>query len=79
MTPELRGTVMALNASGQQFGIVTGSALGGLVLSMVGYAGLGPTSGILALLSLITYALFVDESRFAPAPPPVEVELSVGR
>lgn len=79
MTPERRGTVMALNASGQQFGIVTGSAVGGVVLSIFGYAGLGPTSGILALLSLITYALFVDESRFAPVPVEAEAELSVSR
>lgn len=67
MAPARRGTVMALNASGQQFGIVTGSALGGLVLSVFGYAGLGPASGALALLSLVTYAIFVDETRFTPA------------
>jgi multidrug resistance protein len=63
MSPGRRGTVMALNASGQQFGIVTGSALGGLVLSRFDYTGLGPTAALLALASLVTYALFVDETR----------------
>ncbi len=66
MAPERRGTVMALNASGEQFGIVTGSALGGLVLTMFGYTGLGPAAAMLALLSLVSYARFVDERRFAP-------------
>ncbi len=65
MAPENRGTVMALNASGQQFGIVTGSAVGGLVLETWGYTGLGPASAGLALAALVTYALFVDERRFA--------------
>ena len=65
MAPQSRGTVMALNASGQQFGIVTGSAVGGLVLETWGYTGLGPASAVLALAALVTYALFVDERRFA--------------
>ena len=65
MAPENRGTVMALNASGQQFGIVTGSAVGGLVLETWGYTGLGPASAVLALGALVTYAVFVDERRFA--------------
>ena len=66
MAPNRRGTVMALNASGQQFGIVTGSALGGLVLTRFGYTGLGPAAAVLAVLSLVSYARFVDERRFAP-------------
>jgi multidrug resistance protein len=66
LAPSRRGTVMALNASGQQFGIVTGSALGGLVLTRFGYTGLGPTAAVLALLSLVSYARFVDERRFTP-------------
>ena len=69
MSPENRGTVMALNASGQQFGIVTGSAVGGLVLELWGYTALGPASAVLALASLVTYAMFVDERRFAAAAP----------
>ncbi len=66
LAPSRRGTVMALNASGQQFGIVTGSALGGLVLTRFGYTGLGPTAAVLALLSLVSYARFVDERRVTP-------------
>lgn len=63
MSPANRGTVMSLNASGQQFGIVTGSALGGLVLDAWGYTALGPTAAILATLSLVSYWLFVDERK----------------
>jgi len=66
MAPRRRGTVMALNAAGQQFGIVTGSALGGLVLTQFGYTGLGPAAALLALLSLVSYARFVNERRFVP-------------
>lgn len=68
MSPEHRGTVMALNASGQQFGIVAGSALGGLALELWGYTGLGPAAAALALVSIATYALFVDESRMMARP-----------
>lgn len=63
MSPKYRGTVMALNASGQQFGIVTGSALGGFVLDRFGYTALGPTAAVLAAASFVTYWLFVDERR----------------
>lgn len=72
MKPEMRGTVMALNASGQQWGIVTGSLIGGFVVDSWGYTGLGPASGVVALVSLVTYALFVDERRFErPAAPAI--------
>lgn len=67
MNPLHRGTVMALNASGQQFGIVTGSLVGAVVLELWGYTGIGPASGAVALLSMLTYALFVDERRFEPS------------
>jgi len=70
MKPEMRGTVMALNASGQQWGIVTGSLIGGFVVDTWGYTGLGPASGVVALVSLVTYALFVDERRFERPPAP---------
>lgn len=73
MAPNQRGTVMALNAAGQQFGIVVGSALGGLVLGAFGYTGLGPAAAVLAVGSLVTYALFVNEARFAPAEPAHEL------
>ena len=62
MLPRFRGTVMALNASGQQFGIVAGSALGAFVLAQWGYTGLGPATGAIAVLAVLNYALFVDES-----------------
>lgn len=68
LSPEHRGTVMALNASGQQFGIVAGSALGGLALELWGYTGLGPMAAALAVVSIVTYALFVDERRMMAAP-----------
>jgi multidrug resistance protein len=61
MSPGDRGTVMALNASGQQFGIVTGSVVGGLALEVGGYTALGPTAAVLALVSMAMYGLFVQE------------------
>lgn len=79
MSPEHRGTVMALNASGQNFGIVTGSALGGLVLDLWGYTGLGPAAAVLAVASLISYALFVDEQRPAAAPKAVATPASAAQ
>jgi multidrug resistance protein len=73
-----RGTVMALNASGQQFGIVFGSTAGALTLSVFGYAGLGPAAAVLALLSVATYARCVDERRFEPEAQP-ELQLAASR
>ncbi|MES4793393.1 MAG: hypothetical protein C4321_10840, partial [Chloroflexota bacterium] len=61
MSPAYRGTVMALNAAGQQFGIVTGSLVGGLALEVGGYTALGPTAAGLALVSMVMYGLFVQE------------------
>ena len=61
MAPNRRGTVMALSASGQQFGIVTGSALGSATLAISDYVALGPVAATLAIASLVTYAVFVDE------------------
>jgi len=78
MSPSMRGTVMALNASGQQWGIVTGSFVGGTVLEFWGYTALGPAAAIVALASVVTYGRFVDESRLgagatpAPLPPTKE-------
>ncbi len=76
MSPEYRGTVMALNASGQQFGIVMGSALGGLVIDQWGYTGIGPAAALLALASLVSYVLFADEARPAPQSTPEPVRAS---
>lgn len=70
LEPNLRGTVMALAAAGQQFGIVAGSALGGLVLTIWGYTGLGPASSVLALFSMLAFALFVQERRPERVPQP---------
>ena len=77
LSPSRRGTVMALNASGQQFGIVAGSTIGALTLSVFGYTGLGPAAAVVALLSVVTYALCVDERRFEPNPQP-ELQLAPG-
>lgn len=65
MSPAYRGTVMALNAAGQQFGIVTGSLVGGLALEVDGYTALGPTAAGLALVSMVMYGLFVQEEGMA--------------
>ncbi|WP_322797464.1 MFS transporter [Tepidiforma sp.] len=61
MSPGDRGTVMALNAAGQQFGIVTGSLVGGMALEAGGYGALGPTAAALALVSMAMYGRFVSE------------------
>lgn len=61
MLPARRGTVMALVASGQQFGIVAGSAVGGLVLDAWGYIALGPAAAVVAIISLVLYWAFVPE------------------
>lgn len=63
MAPAMRGTVMALNAACQQFGIVTGSLTGGLVLTAWDYTGIGPAAATLAVCSLLAYVLFVDERK----------------
>lgn len=65
MSAAYRGTVMALNAAGQQFGIVTGSLVGGLALEVGGYTALGPTAAGLALVSMVMYGLFVEEQGMA--------------
>jgi predicted MFS family arabinose efflux permease len=73
MLPARRGTVMALVASGQQFGIVAGSAVGGLVLDAWGYTALGPAAAIVAIVSLLLYWAFVPEEGIpGEAQPPPE-------
>lgn len=67
MSPSRRGTVMALSAAGQQFGIVAGSALGGLVLEFWGYRGLGPVATVVAIVSAGIYWIFIDEKRMLRA------------
>ena len=72
MAPARRGTVMALGAAGQQFGIVLGSALGGLVLEIWGYTGLGPVAAAIAILSAVIYWIFIDEERMLRASARIE-------
>ena len=47
---EVRGTVLGLNSTAASAGWLTAAALGGWILSTVGFAGFGPLAGTLALL-----------------------------
>lgn len=71
VSPERRGTFMAINASVQQFGIVIGSALGGLAVTVGGYAALGAFVGVTALMSGLVTIRYVDERAIVvPKPAP---------
>jgi len=50
---EVRGTVMGLNSTAASAGWLTAAALGGWILSAVGFAGFGPLAGTLALLGAV--------------------------
>lgn len=63
LTPERRGTAMALGTTFQQFGIVAGSAAGSLVLSTSGYGALGLVSTAFSAVGLVLVARFVDDRR----------------
>ena len=47
---EVRGTVLGLNSTAASAGWLTAAALGGWILSTVGFVGFGPLAGTLALL-----------------------------
>jgi predicted MFS family arabinose efflux permease len=47
---EVRGTVMGMNSTAASAGWLAAAAVGGWILSTVGFAGFGPFSAILALL-----------------------------
>jgi predicted MFS family arabinose efflux permease len=60
--PEKRGAVMAINSAGSQFGVMAGSALGGLVVATGGYSALGiAASAVLVLSAVILY--WIDEGK----------------
>jgi predicted MFS family arabinose efflux permease len=59
---------MALFTSSLQFGFVTGALLGGQIVDdWGGYTYLGPVAGIIALVSVVVFWLYVKEPE-APEP-----------
>ena len=50
---EVRGTVMGLNSTAASAGWLAAAAMGGWILSTVGFAGFGPFSALLAILGAI--------------------------
>ncbi len=67
LVPGLRGTLSTFGAAGQSLGASMGSFLGSVVVGTVGFDGLGPTVGVLALISTLIFWRWVHE-----APPPTE-------
>ena len=62
--PEFRGTMMSMNSASGSMSGVLGSGLGGLALLMYGYQALGPSLGLLGLVSgIIMYLVVVDPTR----------------
>ena len=50
---EVRGTVMGLNSTAASAGWLAAAALGGWILSTVGFAGFGPLSAVLAVIGAV--------------------------
>lgn len=73
MLPEKRGTLMAINASGQQIGIMSGAAAGGLAVAIGGYGLAGLMSAAVGIASTLLVLWFVDE-RAATASRPASAE-----
>jgi len=62
LVPGLRGTLSTFGAAGQSLGASMGSFLGSVVVATVGYDGLGPTVGVLALTSTLIFWRWVHET-----------------
>ena len=50
---EVRGTVMGLNSTAASAGWLAAAALGGWILSTIGFSGFGPLAGALAILGAV--------------------------
>lgn len=69
MAPERRGTMMAINASFQQFGIMAGAATGALAVSLGGFATLGMVVATVSIISTLIVIRYVDEDGAVVAQP----------
>lgn len=69
LAPERRGTMMAINSSAQQLGIMSGAAIGGLTVAASGYAALGFVVAAISVLATIIVMLYVDEDAAIVAQP----------
>ena len=62
--PEHRSSMMSLSVASRLIGGTLGAGLGGLVLLLFGYGGLGMALGLLGFLSAIVYYMFaIDPTR----------------
>lgn len=59
--PEYRGTVTSLNSAGTQLGIVFGSALGGILLTLASWRIVGVAYGVMMVAAALIYQLGVRE------------------
>lgn len=59
--PEFRSSMMSLSAAASTMGGVIGSGLGGVILILYGYSGVGAVLGFLGVVSGVTYYVFARE------------------
>jgi MFS family permease len=59
--PEFRSSMMSLSAAASTMGGVIGSGLGGVILILYGYSGVGAVLGLLGIVSGIIYYVFARE------------------
>ena len=76
LSASLRGTMLAFNASAQNFGNVIGPAITGQVLATGGFALAGPWASLLGLIALACAWRFLPRGGAEPGPvreaPPIE-------
>jgi predicted MFS family arabinose efflux permease len=60
--PEFRGTMMSLSAASANLGTALGSGVGGVALLWLGYTAIGPSLGLLGVISAILLYKFVVDT-----------------
>ena len=73
----LRVSVMGLNAAGQNVGIVCGTGLASVGLSLGGYVGLALMLELLSIVAVIVLLIALRQVRAAPEADDPEVESSL--
>ena len=66
LSPNNRGMVMALSSAGSNFAQLGGALVGALVVDFMGYPWLGPVAGLVSLVSVILFWLYVPETGHRP-------------
>jgi predicted MFS family arabinose efflux permease len=75
IAPQARGSAGALNELGAGAGGLAGAALGGLLLDLSGYSGLGVGMGLLSLIAALLTRAALKASRPAPAGSPSKAQI----